>query len=99
VTGATAGPGGGSGEVQIVWSPHPDPRVAWYRLYRAERSGGLYDHAYLVPNAPSPVLPGQYGVLEIGVAVRRCYRVSAVTADGRKGPISDETSGAPVGLP
>ena len=98
VAGLTAGPAGGSGEVQVVWSAHPDPRVAWYRVYRAEQPGGPYDHAYLVPDAPSPVLPGQYGVLELGVAVRRYYRVSAVTAGGREGPISDEVSGAPVGV-
>jgi hypothetical protein len=38
-------------------------------------------------------------LLELGVSVRRYYRVSAVTVDGREGPISDEVSGAPVGVP
>ena len=99
VTGLSAGPSAGSGEVQVTWTPHPDSRVEWYRLYRSELAGGPYDHAYLVENAPSPVLPGLYGVLEIGVAVRRYYRVSAVTDDGREGPISAEASGAPVGVP
>jgi hypothetical protein len=99
VTGVAAGPAGGSGEVQITWNPHPEPRVAWYRVYRADRSGGPYDHAYLVVDAESPDLPGQHGVLEIGVSVRRYYRVSAVTADGREGPISAEVTGAPVGVP
>jgi hypothetical protein len=73
--------------------------VEWYRLYRSEVAGGPYDHAYLVANAPSPLLPGLHGVLEIGVAARRYYRVSAVTGDGREGPISAEVSGAPEGVP
>lgn len=99
VAGLSAGEGGGSGEVQIVWTPSPDPRVDWYRLYRSEAAGGPYDHAYLVADAPNPILAGQHGVLELGVAVRRYYRVSAVTSDGREGPVSAEVSGAPVGVP
>lgn len=99
VTGLTAGEGGGSGEVQITWTPSPNPPVAWYRLYRSRVAGGPYDHAYLVANAPSPAVGGGVGVLELGVAERRYYRVSAVRADGREGPISAEVSGAPVGVP
>jgi hypothetical protein len=99
VGGVTAGPAGGSGEVQVTWSPHPDPDVAWYRVYRSETTGGPYDHAYLVADAPSPLVGGLYGILELGVTARRYYLVSALTADGREGPTSAEVSGAPVGVP
>lgn len=98
VSGLAAGEGAGSGEVQITWNPLPSPPVAWYRLYRSRTAGGPYDHAYLVANAPSVELGGAVGVLELGVAERRYYRVSAVRADGREGPISAEVSGAPVGV-
>jgi hypothetical protein len=98
VAGLTAGEGGGSGEIQITWTPSADPAVAWYRLYRGVTPGGPYDHAYLVAPTPNPAL-GAVGVLELGAAERRYYRVSAVGANGREGPISPEVSGAPVGVP
>lgn len=99
VAGLTAGGGGGSGEVQITWAPSSDPAVAWYRLYRGITSGGPYDHAYLVAPTSNPVLGGAVGVLELGAAERRYYRVSALRTDGREGPVSAEVSGAPVGVP
>ena len=99
VAGLTAGEGGGSGEVQVTWTPAIDPAVAWYRLYRGAVAGGPYDHTYLVPPAPNPALGGAVGVLELGVAERRYYRVSALRADGREGPVSSEVSGAPIGVP
>lgn len=98
LTGLTAGEGGGSGEIQITWAPSADPAVAWYRLYRGVAAGGPYDHAYLVPPVPNPAL-GAVGVLELAAAERRYYRVSALRADGREGPISGEVSGAPIGVP
>lgn len=98
IAGLTAGEGGGSGEIQITWTPSTDPAVAWYRLYRGVTAGGPYDYAYLVPPTPNPAL-GAVGVLELGAAERRYYRVSALRADGREGPISSEASGAPIGVP
>jgi hypothetical protein len=98
VTALTAGEGGGSGEIQITWTPAADPAVAWYRLSRGLTPGGPYDYAYLVPPTPNPAL-GAVGVLELGAAERRYYRVSALRADGREGPVSSEASGAPIGVP
>ncbi len=99
VAGLAAGEGGGSGEVQVSWTPSTDPAVAWYRLYRGTAAGGPYDHAYLVATTPDPALGGAVGVLELGVAERRYYRVSALRADGREGPVSPEVTGAPIGVP
>lgn len=98
VTGLAASEGGGSGEIQVTWIPSTDPAVAWYRLYRGITSGGPYDHASLVSPAPNPALGGAVGVLELGAAERRYYRVGAVGANGREGPISAEVSGAPIGV-
>lgn len=98
VVGLTAGEGGGSGEIQITWTSAADPAVAWYRLYRGNAAGGPYDHAYLVAPTPNPALGGAIGVLELGAAERRYYRVSAIWTSGREGPVSAEVSGAPIGV-
>lgn len=71
VTGLTAREGGGSGEIQVTWTPSADPAVAWYRLYRGVIPDGPYEHSYLVPTTPNPVL-GAVGVLDLGAAERRC---------------------------
>jgi hypothetical protein len=99
VAGLTAGEGGGSGEIQITWTPAADPDVAWYRLYRGTAPGGPYDHATLVAATPDPAFGGAAGVLELGAAERRYYRVSAIAANGREGPVSAEVTGAPIGVP
>src|SRR5262245_11430846 len=62
VTGVTAGPGGGSGEVAVTWDPLPaSAHVAFYRVY--ERKGaGLWWHLAVVTDAAlGDVIPGRLG--------------------------------------
>lgn len=100
VGGLRADPSAGSGEVSVSWDAQNDPDVAWYRLYRARKTGGPYELGFQVSDAPDATLPtGRRGVVDIGLDGRRWYVVSAVTSDGREGSASVEVSGAPIGVP
>ena len=108
VTGVTAGPGGGSGEVVVTWDPLPaSAKVAFYRVY--ERKGtGLWWHLAVVTDAAlGEIAPGRLGVVDAfdfwpwpsgGTGPPpRCYTVSAVSTRGLEGPMSTEACGSPVG--
>jgi hypothetical protein len=85
VTGLHAGPGGGSGEVQLSWNSVAG--AVSYNIYRSSSSGA--DGSFIASvNGTSYVdTPGEPAY----------YRVSAVSSSGVEGPRSAEECGAPVG--
>jgi hypothetical protein len=110
VTGLTAQPGGGSGEVVVTWDPLPaSAHVAFYRVY--ERKGtGLYWHlAVVTPAALGALVAGRIGVVDAadywpwpsaGVAPGpRCFAVTAISTNGLEGPMSDDVCGSAPGGP
>jgi hypothetical protein len=107
VTGVTAGPGGGSGEVTVTWDPLPVPgQIAFYRVYQ-RKAPGLWWHLAVVTDAAfGTIVPGRFGIVDAsdfwpwpanGVGPPRCYAVSAVSTGGLEGPMSAEACGSPVG--
>ena len=108
VTGVSAGPGGGSGEVVVTWDPLPaSAQVAFYRVYE-RKSAGLWWHLAVVTDAAlGAIIPGRLGLVDAfdylpwpsgGTGPPpRCYAVSAVSTRGLEGAMSVEVCGSPVG--
>ena len=86
VTGVSAGPGGGSGEVTVQWNPTAG--ATSYRLYRSATAGSTGGVQANVTTTNYTDLPG-------GPAY---YKVSAVNAGGVEGPLSAQVCGAPVAM-
>jgi hypothetical protein len=104
VTGLTAEPGGGSGEVTVTWDPlPPDAGVRFYRVYQRKGEGTWWHLAVVTDEALGLLAPGRLGVVDapdywpwptIGVPEPRCYVVSAVSSRGLEGPVSSEACGS-----
>jgi hypothetical protein len=86
VTGLSAGPGGGSGEVSLTWNPVAN--AVAYRIYRSS-SMGTSGNLIATVNTTS--------YLDVPGSGSWYYRVSAVNSAGLEGPRSDEECGAPTG--
>jgi hypothetical protein len=86
VTGLSAGPGGGSGEVSLTWNPVAS--ATSYRIYRTATMGTNGSLIATVNKTSYTDVPGD-----------GCwyYQVSAVDANGLEGERSHEAAGAPVG--
>ncbi len=107
VDGVAAGPGGGSGEVELTWSPVPvSADVVSYRLYKRQSDGMELPPVSVNPDTLEELPDGRLAVtdaFDIGPWLTadppgpRCYRVSAVSTAGVEGPASAEACGAPVG--
>jgi hypothetical protein len=108
VTGVSAGPGGGSGEVVVSWDPLPaSAEVACYRVYERKGLGTYWQLAIVTIDALGAITPGRLGIVDAfdfwpwpsgGVAAGpRCYAVTAVSTHGLEGPMSDEACGTPIG--
>ncbi len=85
VTGVSAGPGGGSGEVSLGWNPVPG--AAQYRIYRSSSSGMSGSLVGTVSGTSYVDTPGAVAY----------YQVSAVSGGGLEGPRSVQVCGAPIG--
>jgi hypothetical protein len=104
VTGVEAQPGGGSGEVVVVWDPLPAAAdVALYRVYERKGVGTWWHLAVVDDSALGLLVPGKLGLVDapdywpwptIGVA-DRCYTVTAVSRRGLEGPMSAEACSSP----
>jgi hypothetical protein len=108
VTGVTAGPGGGSGEVTVTWDPLPaSAHVAFYRVYERKGTGLWWHLAVVTDDALGDIVPGRLGLVDAfdlwpwpsgGTGPPpRCYAISAVSTRGLEGPMSIEVCGAPLG--
>ena len=101
VTDLVAGPGGGSGEVQLTWKTNPEADVAKYNVYRSDivTGGGPYDTVVAtVDNDQVAWLPGgTRGFIDYPVSGANWYVVSAEDLAGNEGAVSVEACGAPVG--
>ena len=108
VTGVTAGPGGGSGEITVTWDPLPaTAQVAFYRVYERKGTGLWWQLAVVTDAALGAIVPGRLGVVDAfdlwpwpsgGTgAPPRCYAVSAVSTRGLEGEMSIEVCGSPIG--
>ena len=106
VTGVTAGSGGGSGEVTVLWDPLPaGAHVASYRVYERKGTGTYWLLAVVTDAALGAIVPGKIGIDDapdywpwptIGTgAGPRCYVVTAVSTNGLEGPFSAEACGSP----
>jgi hypothetical protein len=84
VTGLSAGPGGGSGEVSLSWNAVPG--ATSYRIYRSSTSGVSGSLIATETDTDYTDVPGAPAY----------YQVSAVNAGG-EGPRSAEACGAPIG--
>jgi hypothetical protein len=108
VTDVHAGPGGGSGEVEVVW--RGDARATGYRVSRATAPSGPFTTSadFDVATGSSTRAPGVTNVfysVEQGFAyvenisgAQRYFRVTAYNAAGDATP-SAVVCGAPVGYP
>jgi hypothetical protein len=110
VTGVTAVPGGGSGEVVVTWDPLPaSAHVAFYRVYERKGTGEWWHLAVVTIDALGLIAPGRLGIADAfdywpwpsgGTAAGpRCFVVSAVSTHGLEGPWSVEACGSPPGGP
>jgi len=110
VTGVTAEPGGGSGEIVVTWDPlAPDADVAFYRVYQQKAAGLWWHLAVVTSDALGAIAPGRLGLVDAadqwpwpsgGVAAGpRCYRVTAVSGHGLEGPMSTDVCASPPGGP
>lgn len=107
VQGVAAGPGGGSGEVELTWSPVPSPaNGASYRLYKRQSDGTELPPVSVSAETLEKLPDGRLAVtdaVDMGPWLTadppgpRCYRVSAVSTAAVEGPASAEACGAPVG--
>ncbi len=99
VTGLVAGPGGGSGEVQVTWDANQETDVAKYNVYSSATMGGPYDTVIAtIENDQVPWLPdGTRGFIEFPVSGALWFVVSAEDLAGNEGAMSVEACGAPVG--
>jgi hypothetical protein len=108
VTGVTAGPGGGSGEVAVTWDPLPaTANIAFYRVYEKKGTGQWWHLAVVTDDALGLIAPARLGIVdaadlwpwpEVGTPPGpRCYVVTAVSTNGLEGPTSSEACGTPIG--
>jgi hypothetical protein len=107
VTGLTAQTGGGSGEVQINWSPLPaSADVASYRLYKRQSTGTELPPVTVAIADLDTETDGRFRVIDAfdtgpwqtaDPTGPRCYKASGVSTGGIEGPLSAEACGAPVG--
>jgi hypothetical protein len=88
VTGVEAGPGGGSGEVQVTWDSSAAGDVTSYNIYRAAAPGGPFGYLATVNALEYVDTPGFDPAY---------YRVTAVDSGGQEGPPSAVACGTPVG--
>jgi hypothetical protein len=106
VTGVVAEPGGGSGEVFVVWSPLTG--AAFYRVYRRVALEVWRPLAAVTPAATDPGFPGKVAFLDFvgwfpgggsggdeDAGGLRHYVVTAVGTTGLEGPWSVEVSAGP----
>ena len=84
--------GGGSGEVELRWTPNPEADVVSYVVRRASTAGGMLAEVATVTSEQVAQFADQPFIDE-GVAVGY-YRVSAVDSAGQEGAMSDEVCGA-----
>jgi len=85
----SAGPSGGSGEVNVVWDANPDSDdVDHYNIYR---KSGLCGGAFSDSDVIDSVAAGGATVyVDTGLAPGPyCYAVSAVDSSGNEGPLSE----------
>jgi hypothetical protein len=85
VTNVIAGPGGGSGEVNLEWDSVNG--ASTYRIYRSFTQGTTGSLVATVDTTSYTDVPGQ----------KSYYQVSAVGSGGLEGQRSVETCGAPTG--
>lgn len=85
VTGVSAGPGGGSGEVSVTWNPVAG--AAQYRIYRSSSAG---TSGSLVGTASGTSYVDTPGAVAY-------YQVAAVSGGGLEGARSSQVCGAPTG--
>lgn len=85
VTGVSAGPGGGSGEVSVTWNPVAG--AAQYRIYRSSSAG---TSGSLVGTASGTSYVDTPGAVAY-------YQVAAVSGGGLEGSRSTQVCGAPTG--
>lgn len=105
VSGVTAGPSAGSGEVAVSWDAlPPEADVAFYRVY-VRHAEGYYQLALVTDESAGEGASGRVGLVDHDDvwphpnhtgSFPRCYVVTAVSA-GLEGLLSDEACGSPIG--
>ncbi|MDZ4827393.1 MAG: hypothetical protein SGJ13_13165 [Actinomycetota bacterium] len=106
VTGITAQPGGGSGEISVTWDPLPAGAGAvMYRVYQRKGVGTWWLVAVVTDDALGALAPGRLGIVDAAdfwpwpsgwiPQGARCYSVTAVSNHGLEGPLSAEVCGNP----
>ena len=94
VTGLIATLAGGSGEIDVSWSPNSEPDLDHYNVWHSELPG---DPKTLITNpysGPDTKPNGRVYIIDWPRALisgQDCYQVSAVDTTGQEGPRSDES--------
>lgn len=95
VVGLTATTGGGSGEVELTWTPNPESDIDHYIVMRSDTPGGPRTRIGTMTPAEVklfPIRPFVDSSATVGY-----YRVRAVDTADQQGHSSEEVCGASIG--